>query len=102
MKNLDDKSLIDQIVRSDTGAVEELYNRYGRYVFSLAFNVVGNREAAEGIRGKKSPGLVIVGHHAADEMGVRGHEKGELAPAKIEAIMSRPTPRGAPLGRAVS
>ncbi len=49
LKNFDDKYLIDQIVRSDTGAVEELYSRYGRYVFSLALNIVGSREAAEEI-----------------------------------------------------
>ena len=44
---LDDNSLIALIMREQQEALSALYDRYSRLVFSLALNVVGDRETAE-------------------------------------------------------
>jgi RNA polymerase sigma-70 factor (ECF subfamily) len=46
---LDDKTLVALIARSDADALGALYDRYSRLVFSLALNAVGDRGAAEEI-----------------------------------------------------
>lgn len=46
---LDDESLIGLIRRARTEALGALYDRYGRLVFSLALNSVGDRATAEEI-----------------------------------------------------
>jgi len=46
---LDDESLIRLIVRARPEALSELYDRYGRLVFSLAVNAVGDSATAEEI-----------------------------------------------------
>lgn len=48
-KNLDDGTLLDLIARNRQEALSELYDRYSRLVFSLAFHVVGDQETAEEI-----------------------------------------------------
>jgi len=45
----DDEALIRLIVRDRPEALSELYDRYHRLVFSLAFNAVGDRSTAEEI-----------------------------------------------------
>lgn len=45
--NLDDFELIQQIRRGDESALGELYDRYSRLIFSVAFGVVHNHETAE-------------------------------------------------------
>jgi RNA polymerase sigma-70 factor (ECF subfamily) len=45
----DDVDLIQRILAKNSGALAELYDRYGRLVFSLAFQVVGDTTAAEDI-----------------------------------------------------
>lgn len=47
--SLDDAKLMDLIARSHAGALGELYDRYGRLVFSLAANSVGDYRTAEEI-----------------------------------------------------
>lgn len=44
-----DEALLRQIARAETQALSELYDRYGRLVFSLAVRVVGDGETAEEI-----------------------------------------------------
>jgi RNA polymerase sigma-70 factor (ECF subfamily) len=46
---LDDESLIRLIMHARTEALSALYDRYGRLVFSLALNSVGDRATAEEI-----------------------------------------------------
>lgn len=45
----DDETLIGLIARSHTGALEQLYERYNRPIFSLALMIVGDRATAEEI-----------------------------------------------------
>jgi RNA polymerase sigma-70 factor (ECF subfamily) len=45
----DDNTLIEQIAQEQTGALGELYDRYGRLVFSVAYHITNNRETAEEI-----------------------------------------------------
>ncbi len=88
---LDDEALIRLIVHARAEALSELYDRYGRLVFSLAFNSVGDRATAEEItqdvflrvwqqarqyradRGKVSTWLTgITRHRAIDQLRRRG------------------------------
>lgn len=46
---LDDQALLRQIVAAQTAALSELYDRYGRLVFSLAVRIVGEAGLAEEI-----------------------------------------------------
>ena len=46
---LDDQTLMQLIVQARAEALSELYDRYGRLVFSLARNAVGDPSAAEEI-----------------------------------------------------
>ena len=48
-KNFADSALLDQIARRQEHALGELYDRYGRLVFSLALNIVGDQATAEEI-----------------------------------------------------
>lgn len=48
-ETLDDKSLIRFIDRSHPNALSELYDRYNRLIFSVAFNLIGDRHTAEEI-----------------------------------------------------
>jgi RNA polymerase sigma-70 factor (ECF subfamily) len=45
----DDATLIRQIGEGREAALAELYDRYGRLLFSIAYQMVGNRESAEEI-----------------------------------------------------
>ncbi|RME76700.1 MAG: sigma-70 family RNA polymerase sigma factor [Chloroflexi bacterium] len=47
--SLSDETLLVLITRADADALGELFNRYQRLVFSLAFNIVGDRATAEEI-----------------------------------------------------
>ncbi len=47
--SLDDQSLLLQISSAQTAALAELYDRYGRLVFSLALRIVGETGLAEEI-----------------------------------------------------
>lgn len=46
-RGLEDTELMRRIARSGTDALDELYERYSRLVFSLAMNVLGDRDSAE-------------------------------------------------------
>ena len=46
---LDDAALMEWIARANTGALGDLYDRYGRLVFSVAIHIVGDAETAEEI-----------------------------------------------------
>jgi RNA polymerase sigma-70 factor (ECF subfamily) len=48
-KKFDDLSLMRSIARGATDALGELYDRYGRLVFSVALNAVGDHATAEEI-----------------------------------------------------
>jgi RNA polymerase sigma-70 factor (ECF subfamily) len=43
----DDAALMSQIAQAHSAALSELYDRYGRMVFSLAFRITGSSETAE-------------------------------------------------------
>ncbi len=45
----DDVTILRLISRQDSDALGELYDRYGRLVYSIAFHTIGNRETAEEI-----------------------------------------------------
>jgi RNA polymerase sigma-70 factor (ECF subfamily) len=45
----DDETLIAAAAAADIGALEQLYERYGRVAFSLAYRVVGDRGTAEDV-----------------------------------------------------
>ncbi len=80
---LSDEALAEGIGRCDVGALEALYERHGRVVFSLAVKMLGDRQAAEEIvqetfvklwqrpetyvpsRGRLLPWLMGVAHHRA-------------------------------------
>jgi RNA polymerase sigma-70 factor (ECF subfamily) len=85
MKKPDDASLIEQIARARKDALSELYDRYNRLVFSVAYAILGDRAIAEEVtldvfvrvwqraktyqpeRAKVSTWLVaITRHHAID------------------------------------
>jgi RNA polymerase sigma-70 factor (ECF subfamily) len=42
-----DEQLLDQIREREVGALDELYERYNRQAFALAYRMVSNREVAE-------------------------------------------------------
>jgi RNA polymerase sigma-70 factor (ECF subfamily) len=42
-----DEEIAQALAARDAGALEELYDRYGRMAFSLAYRIVGSPEAAE-------------------------------------------------------
>jgi RNA polymerase sigma-70 factor, ECF subfamily len=48
-ETLDDESLIRFIRQSQPDALSELYDRYGRLIFSVAINLIGDRHTAEEI-----------------------------------------------------
>lgn len=43
----DDATLIRRIAKAETGALQELYDRYNRLVFSVALAILGDRSVAE-------------------------------------------------------
>jgi len=43
----DDAALMGQVAQAHSAALGELYDRYGRMVFSLAFRITGSSETAE-------------------------------------------------------
>jgi RNA polymerase sigma-70 factor, ECF subfamily len=45
--DLDDVALLSMIVQARTEALSELYDRYGRLVYSLAIHILGDSESAE-------------------------------------------------------
>ncbi len=49
MQQLEDTALIDLIIQQDDAALDELYDRYHRLVYSIAIHVVGRPEDAEEI-----------------------------------------------------
>ena len=49
MQQPDDPDLIRLIIQKDEAALGALYDRYHRLVFSIALNIVGWPEDAEGI-----------------------------------------------------
>ncbi len=48
-KKLDDQTLLQLIAQTHENALSELYDRYGRLVFSMALNIVGDSALAEEI-----------------------------------------------------
>jgi RNA polymerase sigma-70 factor (ECF subfamily) len=84
---LDDAALVQLIVERDVRALETLYNRYSRPVFSLGLKILGDREVVEEVvqevflrlwtraygydpqRGKLLSWLLTITHHRAiDEL----------------------------------
>jgi RNA polymerase sigma-70 factor (ECF subfamily) len=83
MKQADDASLLKQIARAQMDAFGELYDRYNRLVFSVAYAILGDRTIAEEVtldvfvrvwqraqtyqpeRGKVSTWLVAIARHQA-------------------------------------
>ena len=47
--DLPDDQLVEALARQDLGALETLYDRYGKVAFSLAYRIVGERGAAEDV-----------------------------------------------------
>ncbi|RME83203.1 MAG: sigma-70 family RNA polymerase sigma factor [Caldilineae bacterium] len=48
-RQLDDATLMQLIARREAGALSELYDRYGRLVYTVAYNAVADSEGAEEI-----------------------------------------------------
>lgn len=48
-RSLDDEALLAAIQQNDEGALAELYDRYGRLAFGLAYRILGERGAAEDV-----------------------------------------------------
>ena len=48
-RDLADDKLIEALGRQDVGALESLYDRYGKVAYSLAYRVVGERGVAEDV-----------------------------------------------------
>ena len=46
---MDDAALMSQVAQAHSAALSDLYDRYGRMVFSLAFRITGSSETAEEI-----------------------------------------------------
>src|SRR5262245_52005708 len=84
---LDDEALVRLLVRQDVLALEALYHRYSRPIFSLALKILGDREVVEEVvqevflrlwtrafgydpqRGKLLSWLLTITHHRAiDEL----------------------------------
>ena len=84
---LDDEALVRLLVRQDVHALEALYDRYSRPIFSLALKILGDREVVEEVvqevflrlwtravgydpqRGKLLSWLLTITHHRAiDEL----------------------------------
>jgi RNA polymerase sigma-70 factor (ECF subfamily) len=49
LKQLNDPALLMLVAQRDERALSELYDRYGRLVFSVAYTVIGDRQSAEEI-----------------------------------------------------
>lgn len=49
LKQFDDSSLLTLVAQREESALSELYDRYGRLVFSVAVNIIGDRQMAEEI-----------------------------------------------------
>lgn len=82
----EDALLIDHVARGDAHALEQIYDRYSRGVFSLALRLLGDATAAEEVvqetflkvwrqpaayqpnRGRLLPWLLGVAHHQAVDM----------------------------------
>ncbi len=84
---LDDETLVQLLVQQDVRALEALYSRYSRPIFSLALKILGDREVVEEVvqevflrlwtrafgydpqRGKLLSWLLTITHHRAiDEL----------------------------------
>jgi RNA polymerase sigma-70 factor (ECF subfamily) len=83
MKKPDDASLLAQIARAQMDALDELYDRYNRLVFSVAYAILGDHAIAEEVtmdvfvrvwqraktyqpeRGKVSTWLIAIARHQA-------------------------------------
>ncbi|HMF27753.1 MAG TPA: sigma factor, partial [Candidatus Cybelea sp.] len=48
-RDLADDRLIEALGRQDVGALETLYDRYGKVAYSLAYRIVGERGVAEDV-----------------------------------------------------
>lgn len=48
-RDIADHRLIEGLARQEVGALESLYDRYGKIAFSLAYRIVGERGAAEDV-----------------------------------------------------
>jgi len=48
-RDLADDRLIGALARQDVGALESLYDRYGKVAYSLAYRIVGERGVAEDV-----------------------------------------------------
>jgi len=49
VRNLDDEGLLTAIQQGDEDALAELYDRYGRLAFGLAYRILGERGTAEDV-----------------------------------------------------
>ena len=48
-RDLADDRLVEALARQDVGALESLYDRYGKVAYSLAYRIVGERGVAEDV-----------------------------------------------------
>jgi RNA polymerase sigma-70 factor (ECF subfamily) len=112
-RSLDDEGLIRLIEQARGEALSELYDRYGRLVFSLALNSVGDPATAEEVtqdvflrvwqragqyrpdRGKVSTWLTsITRHRAIDQLRRRG-----VRPEQHSVGWAEISPRGGPVAK---
>jgi RNA polymerase sigma-70 factor (ECF subfamily) len=102
--HLSDEAVLERVARSDESALAELYDRYGRVAYSLAFRIVRDRSLAEDVvqeaflsawrtasgyraeRGKPSTWLLTLVHRRAVDL-IRREERrrGEPLPEEDAA-----------------
>ncbi|MGH2452038.1 MAG: sigma-70 family RNA polymerase sigma factor [Candidatus Limnocylindria bacterium] len=101
-----DDELMAAIARRDLSALSALYDRYGRYAYTLAYRILGEAEAAEDVvhdafisawrgatgyrreRGNPRGWLLSIVHHRAVDILRR---KTAFRPAPLEVAESRPS-----------
>lgn len=114
-EKLDDEALLRLISRSHEAALGEFYERYGRLVYSMAFNVIGDADMAEEItqdvflrvwekaetyraeQGKVSTWLVSITRHRAIDLlrRARIRPEGNRAAWAEELDLEFPNPTSA-------
>lgn len=112
---MDDVALIARLAAGDHSAVADLYDRYGRQVYALAFRMLGEAAAAEDItqevfvkvwrnadrfdpeRGRAASWILHIAYTTAADLT---RQRRRAAPSRFEAIPDEPDPAADPAAHA--